>query len=375
MNFSALNGESINGTGVAPIVNADAAALASASIVAAATRTQDALAPGAGVADVSASPTRTTFAFADSAGEANGYPSPTQTIAISATVVCSADITAYVLRIVAAGVSLYGTAEFSAIPASLLGSANVAGSAILLAPATQISPGASTMTATGGVVAEGQCFRMSQTTISGAATVRPEAANNNQVDGFCGVTASAEVGITDSGIKFNIALANVDCTAIASGAGQLNFAGAATLIGDAGVTAAAVTVLAGVAAVSSAGAVTASATRTVLPEAGVVAGCIITGTSRQNHASGSGISGWADIVPIGTAYRGANVAITTSVEVAPGAIVRHPGIVLISGGAGLIAEGRSNADAKDPEERTARRPFVDTAMRRPYTETTMRRAA
>jgi len=73
--------------------------------------------------------------------------------------------------------------------------------------------------------------------------------------------------------------------------------------------------------------------------------------------------------------RRAGAAAAGSSTISATAIFSHAGVASPLGTAEITALARSNAEAVDPEERTASRPYTDTAMSRPYTETSIRRVA
>jgi hypothetical protein len=378
MNSFSLNGASINGSSAVVIVQAEANIIASASVTAGATYIHEALAAGSGVAYVTVNPTRTTYGSAGISGEGNVYAAQTHIHAAgSADVSGSAEIVAYVTRVISGEAMLGGVASFFAIPASLLGSSNITAGANLSATATRVYHGGSSAVATANIVANGQCFRMVSAQISGQAELRAEGVKNGVHDGFCNVVSTAEIAPFDSGIVIRQMGADIDCSAMCSASATLELFGSAPMATGAEVSADAVVVLTGVAeSVTASASMSSVATRTVLPSAGIIAGCIISVVSAQIHAATASPSGSAEIIPISTVCVPAHAAVSASADVGVGIVTStQHGVAAFSCTATLLAEGRSNADAIDPEERTARRPLVDTAMRRPFTETSIRRAA
>ena len=375
MNSFALNGASINGgSSSAVIVQAEANIVASASVTAGATYIHEALAAGSGVASVTASPTRTTYGAASISGAGNAYAAQTHIHAAAADVSGSADVVAYVTRVIFGEATLGGTASLEAIPASVLGSADIAAWAGLSATATRITPSSASASASAEVVADGQCFRMALADIQGQAELRAEGVLNGVHDGFCDAIATAEIAPFDSGIVIRQMGADIDCSATCSASATLELFGSSSITTGAEVSVAAVVVLAGVASVTATAEMSPEATRTVLPSTGIIAGCIISAVSAQTHASRASLLGSAEIIPISTVCVPAGAVISASASVAVGTVTStQSGMAAFSCAATMLAEGRSNADAVDPEERTARRPFTDTVMRRPFIDTVMRR--
>lgn len=377
MNLFALNGASINGSASLPtVIQAESNIVASASVTAGATYIHEALAAGSGIASISAIPTRTTYGSASISGEGNAYAAQTLIHAAEADVSGSAEVQAYVARVIYGEATLGGVASFVAVPASLLGFADIAAGASLSATATRIIHGGASASASAEIAAEGQCFRMASVDIQGQAEFRTEGVLNGVHDGFCDVGGTAELTPFDAGIVVRQMGADVDGSATCSASATLELFGSSSITTGAEVSVAAVVVLAGVASVAATASMSPEATRTVLPSTGIIAGCIISAVSAQTHAAMAPLSGSAEIIPISTVCVPAGAVISASASVAVGTVTStQRGMAAFSCAANLLAEGRSNADAVDPEERTARRPFTDTVMRRPFIETLIRRAA
>lgn len=379
MNLFALNGASINGiAALLPIVQAEANIAASASVTAGATYIHEALASGSGIASVSASATRTTYGAASISCEGNAYASQTLIHAAESDVAGFAEIQAYVTRVIYGEATLGGVASFVAIPASILGASDITAGAALSATATRITHGAASISANVEFASDGQCFRMAAADVQGAAEFRPEGVFNGGHDGFCNVEATAEIAPFDAGIVIRQIGADIDGSATCSGSATLSLFGGSSIQTSAEISVSPVVVLAGVVSATATASISAEATRNVLPASGVIAGCIISAVSAQKHSATSSPAGTAEIIPLPTVCvpAGASIVAAGNVIVIVGiATITKSGYAAVSCAADLLAEGRSNVDAIDPEERTARRSFVDTAMRRPFTETSTRRAA
>lgn len=376
MNLFALNGASINGSASLPLVQAEANIVASASVTAGATYIHEALAAGSGIAVISASPTRTTYGAVSISGEGNAYAAQTLIHAAEADVSGSAEVQAYVTRLISGEATLGGVASLVAVPASLLGFADIAAGASLSATATRIIHGGASASASAEIAAEGQCFRMAAADPHGTAEFRAEGVLSGVHDGFCDVGGTAELTPFDAGIVIRQMGADIDGSATCTGSATLKLFGGASLPVSAEVVAAPVVVLAGVVSATATASLSAEATRNVLPSSGIIAGCIISAAARQNHAATSSPSGMAAIIALPTVCVPASASIVASGNVIVGPVTNtQSGEASVSCAAVLVADGRSNVDAIDPDERTARRPLVDTAMRRPFIETSLRRAA
>lgn len=141
MNLFAINGGLLNGGQASSVIAAAATILCSASFSATTTRFQDALASVPSQVQITANPTVIRRAQANIIGDSNLAPWATHEQKTYADIVGTANVQVFVLREQTADAFFTGAVDIQAIPASLLGSADVINSSTFTASATRIQPG------------------------------------------------------------------------------------------------------------------------------------------------------------------------------------------------------------------------------------------
>lgn len=213
MNLFALNGGSLNG--VPRLVVAAVATFAcTAALSASATRAQDALAPLSSGAQFVATATHTRNASTTFDATASVYVSASHNKAASVLISGTAGLQAFVLRQQTAEAQFSASANLVVIPASTLGSSNLAGTAALVANATKIQPGVSSLESAASVTITTTpvVTRMVQANaLSGAASIRVEPQFNGVTWSYSDVVATASFAAADSGLAIRNAQAYIEC--------------------------------------------------------------------------------------------------------------------------------------------------------------------
>ncbi len=214
MNLGAINRFGLNGSSSFALVLATASIVCSASVSAAATRGQDANAPVFSAAYVTATATYVHEGLVNISGSANVYQTPTvQHAAVSQPITGTAEITAYVLRIVEGQVNITCTAEIVAVVASTQGQSTLSSGAEVTADATLIQPGYSSPSGVASVtiVSEPVVTRYVKAAILGTANLYVEVGINHVYEAHAYPTGTASI-IAD---PLNLVMhgADVVCTA------------------------------------------------------------------------------------------------------------------------------------------------------------------
>ena len=306
MNFHVLNGATLNGSRVGAILAA-AAILCSASASAVGTRQQDALAPTSSSCQVSASAIRVAGAAASVLTEAQFAASTRYTQAAFAAAGGSANVQAFVLR-EALGFSVVAcTANITAIPASVLGSAAWSGGALVTADATKIQPGRSFASADAAVDVLPPVVTRYVVAIgpSCAAHVRAEPAINGTAFSYSDIEASAGADVDVDGLVLRYGDVGIsgasDVVAVATHIKPVS--GAADGFGA--VVVAAPFIESKVLSYAEAtGDVAATAERVLMPMAFMAGSSSMSATARQRHGSVVVVlSGGASTLAAGQVHR------------------------------------------------------------------------
>lgn len=353
------------------------------------------------------------------------YAAQTHVQAGGAEIHGTADVVAYVLRQVDASAQFDCTASINAVCDGQFGAAAITGTAAITADSTRIIPGGiAGPFGTAEFTAAALPIRMATAPIDCSATLRAEASTKvsgesfYRHDGYADVLGTA--GIAAGATVTKLPSAAITATATLTSSGTQIQPGAANM-GGSGVLALGSNVFVMVvptAGITGTATVSASATRTVAAGAAFVGAADIAPSARQQHASAVVIdatalfaaqgtrvvmaesqtaAGTCEVVAFahaiepgaasltGTATVSADIAFfprtmagasfDCAADIEANLHGQMAGVAAIIGTAQVIAVPRTNADADDPEERTMRRPFVDTTMRREFVDTEMRRAA
>lgn len=287
MNFHVLNGAALNGSRVGAILAA-AAILCSASVSAVGTRQQDALAPTSSSCQVSASAIRIAGAAASVLTEAQFAASIQYTQAAFAAAGGSANVQAFVLR-EALGFSVVAcTANITAIPASVLGSAAWSGGAMVVADATKIQPGRSFASADAAVDVLQPVVTRYVVAIgpSCAAYVRAEPAINGTAFSYSDIEASAGADVDVDGLVLRYGGASI------SGASDVVVTAAHVKPSSSAADGSGVVVVAApfieskvLSYAEATGDVAATAERVLMPSALMAGSSSMSATAKQRHGS------------------------------------------------------------------------------------------
>lgn len=302
MNRFALNRATLNGVTYA-LVLATANFAGAATVSARAIRQADALAPAASSAQLIADARVTRYVSANLSGVAGLYPQVTHVHASRSTLLASAEITAYVLRSVQAGSTVYGSANLMAIAASLLGQAQSVGSAMVAADATRVQAARSAVASTGALTlsAVPVAYRMALATVQGKATLRGEtsiwqtSAPYTLHTGYGELAGAAE--FSGQALATRTGRLGVDGVATVSSVANLRQPGRATANATSEVTALAmVHALCGSYIRMAEATLIAQATRVVRPSAVPLAGSgVFSGAALQQHAGHLAVNATADV--------------------------------------------------------------------------------
>lgn len=375
MNLFALNGAVINGSSALPLVQAEAHIVCSASMAADATRTCFGQAASAGSAALTAQPTRTTYGDALFAGESQVYPGITHQQAASAAIKASADITAFVVRIVNAEAHILGTATMSVIPAAALGRADIAAGAELTVDATRVTFASAVMGGTCGIDAAGIVTRYVHADITGQCAFKAEASYNAIQDGAANFAGAGSLAAADSGIVQSMAVATMVCQAETTAQATQILYGRADFAGESRFDTDGFVIRDGAAAFAGTSSVSPDATRVVEASASIVAACILQAKPGQRHRVTASIQGKVAIDAKSTRYVLPKAYLGGSADIYSLPQIDLRGFAAFGGSAAMTADAWTNAESLDPPERTFVRPFVETEFRRPFVETEFRRAA
>jgi hypothetical protein len=213
MNRSAINSSVINGPSSLSLILASASIICTADVSAALVRSWDALAPLSSSASITANATSTAYptVYVQASGELYGDPFITN--AGQSNVSGSASIVAYVLQNVSSSAFINCSASVSAIVASILGNADISATAQVVPIATKIQNAESSPSATGNVAITSSPLvtRYSPVEIAGTSNVRAETRINGVQDSYSQPTGTAS--ITANAAAWTMQGANMLCTA------------------------------------------------------------------------------------------------------------------------------------------------------------------
>lgn len=320
-----------------------------------------------------------------------GYGIPSATIVLSAAQVYayakatrmafatprgSASVTA-TGRLDAYGVAnLSCSAQASAWVIQMQGESNAAaGSASVVPDATYIHMSAGGIGGAASVAADGDITRYVQAAIGGSAALRVETQVNNLLEGFALPNALSTVTLNALGVVVAPLISHFDGSASIVASGTYRHMAHAAGGASASVIAAGTYEYMGAAAVSSAATINA-------------AGRFLWGGTSAIHAqafdveaypalrqlAGAEGSSGAEVTSAATRITRATVAGSASAEIDSAPLITRYGLASVPGVASIAAVATTvgNPDARDPDERTMRRPFTDRTMRRPFVDRTMK---
>jgi hypothetical protein len=376
MNLHAINGAPINGGVGVRLISAAAAFVCNVSINANPTRTTPANASARGTVSINTNPTRTTFAGSTLNGQVHVLVVPTLIKTAAAAVNTSAEIKAFVLRVVQAEANITGFGSMTAIPASVLGRADVAASATVLADATKVQPGR----ADGLCVAELAVFakvtRYVRASITATAKVRPEASVNGVHDAAAAITASAEISHADFGGVIRYVEAEMDCRAETVAVGTTEQPGEAHALAVSGGSVEPSVIPGGAAKIGGSVQFTAEATRSVDAESHIVAACILQAYGGQRHEGIATLNASATVISIATREVLPTASLYCYSELGVGVErIQFATAEMQLGTADFAADAFTNAESFDPPDRTLYRPMTNRELRRTFINREMRKAA
>lgn len=201
MNSLRFNGGVLNGARVIAAL-ALVSCTSTASVDASATYVHTASASMPASAAVVANSIRNVFGnSSDFIGSGYLTATATQNHRSVADVFGSADFVAYSLRGIGAESNFIASADFQAVPASKLGSADVVAQATVSAVATKTQPGHAALQANGSLTLGGSLVtRHVQANILGTATLYPEVGIDRVFEAYVNPTAGSSITIEDAGV-------------------------------------------------------------------------------------------------------------------------------------------------------------------------------
>ena len=326
MNLFALNSNAINGTSVS-IIAVSANLLASTAATVVATRVQTTNVVLTGTATLVALQTHTLAAAADVLSLASLQAMGSAQLSASAQASCSAGFIASVLRMVPAEASLLCRAEFSAIPASQLGAANLAARSVFSARATHVKPGAVSALMSVQTTASALATRQVAAQLVTQAQLRSEAQQNKAVDGFADLAPSIQIGVPDVGIIRALAYADVTASVIGlvqgtqERQGSVDAACLAEVVADSNVFA-----IVGSFLRSGLATIIADPIRVVLPAVTATATVSTSAAMLQNHVGNAQVTGTANTSATGLLLIGGvsvSVSAATKTIVADATVIKN----------------------------------------------------
>lgn len=331
MNFHSFNGAPINGSRVAAILAA-AAFACTASLSATGARQQDALAPSSSSASFTANATLQVSASAVIEGLADLQVGTRQVKAAESSIQCSAELRAFVLRDALGFASFGGAANFSAIPASVLGGGSLGGIGSLAADATYIHNARGAMTGSGAIApapAVVTRWVVSQP-MAGTASMRAEPAINGVLFSYADIEARGGLSVSVGGLVRRPAAALIAGSAVSTASATHVKPGRASAVGvGAMVLIDAHTEIGVSAAIMGEAAMTAGSDRILMPLAGVAGQAAFTAAPKIKHgSSAAAANGGAEVSAVGVAYRRA-----MSTVIAGSATLSASGVRSATGGA------------------------------------------
>lgn len=214
MNLFTLNGATINGRAGALVLAAAAAIAASCGVSANASRGALATAGVSSGAQVTADVSYIPNGRAGLAGQASLLAAPTHIQAAGADLQGSAQVVAFLLREIQASVDVLGAAEIQAIPASVLGTASIAGVANVVPEATKVHPGRAGLDSIAGVsiTPSPVATRYVVAHITAGAQGRVETTINDVQEAFAPVAGSARITLVEVAAVQRMATAQILAT-------------------------------------------------------------------------------------------------------------------------------------------------------------------
>ena len=214
MNLFTLNGATINGRAGVLVLAAAAAIAASCGVSANASRGALATAGVNSGAQVTADVSYIPNGRAGLAGQASLLATPTHIQAADAQLQGTSQIVAFLLREIQASVDVLGTAEIQAIPASVLGTASIAGVANVAPEATKVHPGRAGLDSIAGVsiTPSPVATRYVVAHITAGAQGRVETTINDVQEAFAPVAGSARITLVEVAAVQRMATAQILAT-------------------------------------------------------------------------------------------------------------------------------------------------------------------
>ena len=383
MNRFALNRSALN-SGLITLVLATASIACSASVSAAAIRTADALAPTSSSAELTANAQLIRLGSAAFLGAGDLYPQVTHSQAATATLQSSAEVTAFVLRIVAADATVQAGCNVVAIAAGVLGQAQPSGSAQVLASATRAQAARSDAQGFSEVTLSvaPTAIRMAVASVQGSASVRAEES----------IRPNATLNTLHSAYGSISCATEMVASALATRLGSIDLSGGASLSATANIQQPAHASASGASNITADPAtyaltgsfirfgtaeILAQATRVLVPGGVVAAGASsVSAGAQQTHAASSLVASTSAVVagPVAIQLMQASV-MGTCVTTAAARLTMMSARAQIECGAEVVAETISNPASFDPTERTFVSPMRTTEFARPFIESEFRRAA
>lgn len=214
MNLFTLNGATLNGRAGVLVLAAAAAIAASSSVSANASKGLLATAGVSSGAQVAADVSYIPNGRAGIAGQASLLAAPTHIQAAGADLQGSAQVVAFLLREIQASVDVLGAAEIQAIPASVLGTASIAGVVNVVPEATKVHPGRAGLDSIAGVsiTPSPVATRYVAAHITAGAQGRVETTINDVQEAFAPVAGSARITLVEVAAVQRMATAQILAT-------------------------------------------------------------------------------------------------------------------------------------------------------------------
>ena len=215
MNLFSVNGGLLNGGSRLFTVAASAVVACAATVVAVGDRIQDALASSSAQTSVVAAATYTHRSSAQLVGGSSGLKAVAgHQRSANAQIAAGASVRAFVLRALDASAFVKASADISAIPASVLGRADVQPSAEVAVVATKVQPGRSDKLPASAVIDSAPFVTRSAHAelVSAAASLYIETAINRVDEAYSQLHGGATLLAADSGLVFRPASASMEAT-------------------------------------------------------------------------------------------------------------------------------------------------------------------
>lgn len=267
------------------------------------------------------------------------------------------------------------SAQASAWVIQMQGTADASGAASLAPNATYVHMAAGGIGGAASVAAAGDITRYVQAAIGGSAALRVETKVNNLLEGFALPDALSTVTFNAYGVVVAPLISHFDGSAEISANGTYRHMAHAAGGASAAIIAAGTYEYMGAASVSSVATINA-------------AGRFLWAGASAIHAQAFDVEAYPALRHLASAEGSAGVAVSISAtritratvaglagaEIDSAPLITRYGLASVPGVASIaaIATTVGNPDARDPDERTMRRPFTDRTMRRPFVDRTMK---